>query len=233
MATVIGLCATSAQAVPITHNVSLTVDAPAVFNIGVNSTLGPGTLSSYGNAVYTGFPLTFADGDTIELDVTVNGGGIVMNNGPTAGALEALFGFRYRVSDIPFDQPTDNPTNAFMMTYDRTTTVTVTNFTGDLVSNTIVSSFVGGTNNTPAFNQISVGNYTNSTVSLTQFTIATTFTNINFLPGFETYASFQSITATNPNVLVLHENLGVPLPGALALIGVGLLGLVGLRRKAA
>lgn len=225
------LASTAALAMPVTHNLSMTIDAPAVFDTPIISpVLGVGTGSFYAGAVYTGLPLTYVEGDTIELEVTVNGGGIVMNDGAATGLDEILFGFDYSFIDVPFDGLTDNPNFDFVISYDRSTTVTVTNYTGDLANSTIMSSINGVQSTGPLLTQASRGNYTDSTVSITQFTISSVFTNINFLPGFEIYAGSQTLDTNDTSIFAFHEFAGVPAPGALALLGFGLVGL-GLRRS--
>lgn len=223
----------SAQAAPVTHQVTAIFDGQPVVQFDNNSPLRTQDyrLSFYQAEQYSGFPFTFVDGDTIEMTFNFTNGGITLAD-KGFGEPENFLIPSLSI-DPDFDFGIDNPDFNEVMSYDVNSTITIGNFTGDLTSNTFNRSFTDFPSVAPRFSTSFRDNITDSTVTISEMTISSTFTNIMYLPGFEQYSSFQTISAPNGFLITFDEvaPLPVPLPGALALIGVGLFGVFSLRRK--
>lgn len=230
VAGLIGLASSVTNATPVTHSFSTTVDGASVFTLP-----GPFTGQFAGAEVrfFTGlsstasYPFTLADGDTIELDVSVTGPGLTLTD--TGFGLPELVSFGSFTQDVDFFVPDDNPDEDIVVTYDRTVTVTVDDFSGSLDGPLTISSTLEGL--APAFALSAFLNFTDSSVTLFDFTISATYSNFVYGAGFESYAG-DDIDGGSSILLVADDLLPVPAPGALALLWVGLLGVAVRRRTA-
>lgn len=223
------LQAQPAHAALITFNA--TIDANAIINVGTipitligGSTIGTQRFQIGSNQ---GGPFSAAinQGDVLETNVTVINGAWTLESGPQAGSDEILF---QSIDADVFNPPVDNPNQDPVMEITRTHELIVHSSTGDL---NVVSPFTNTqTLTTAQFSNFFTGNITDSAVSLTSFTLRTTYDSITFLSPFDQQLSLPINVTTNGIISLDQRVLDVPAPGALALLGFGLLGL-GLRRR--
>lgn len=215
--------AAPASATVFTHNV--TFDAASILDLGTfNNPTGSqriqlvpsGAMSSTG-------VFTITAGDTIETNITISNGGLTLQNG-AAGTNEVLrFGW-----NVPgFNVNAQNPGLMPVVTYNRTNELIINSFGGSLnVTPDVVDTF---SQPAPTFNQFYIGNITDSIVTLTNFTIRTTFHSIVFDAPFDQDFSLP-IEITSNSLLAIDQVYPAPAPGAIALLGFGLLG-IGMRRR--
>lgn len=228
IAGVVALVSSAAHAVPVTHSFSATIDSTSGFVLpgpfadqfaGSEVRFFPGVSS---DATY---PFSLADGDTIEVDVSVTGLGLAITD---AGfGLSELISFGSFTQDVGFDPGIDNPGGDTVLTYDRTVTVTVDSFAGSLDGPLTVTSTLE--NLAPAFSLSAFLNFTDSSVTLFDFTISATYSNFVYGAGFESYAG-EDIEGGLGIAIVADDLLPVPAPGAAALLGFGLVGFAARRR---
>jgi len=224
------LQAQPADAALITFNV--TFDANAIVNAGTVPLFPPGGGDQIGTqrlqlAPNAGGPLsgTINQGDILETNVTIINGGLTLDSGAQSGSEEVLF--QSIIAD-GFDPGTDNPNQDPLIEITRTHELIVQSHTGDL--NTVAAYTSTFTNISPQFSNIFAGNITDTMVTLTSFTIRTTFDAITFLSPFD--QQFSLPINVSGNVILALDQRAVPAPGALALLGFGLLGLAARRRAA-
>lgn len=224
-----GLMATAvfgagAQAAPVTHNLALSFDgsAPDVdFDDFVSSNGTTFRLRSFGIGPIT--PFSLGEGDTVNMTLTFTGGGLTISDSSFG---EQLFSMNLTTSS--FDGFTDNPGRDPVVTYDRTREVTVTSFSGDYDGPFTQDPSIGNSIGAPTFGLSALGPFTDTTLTIFEMTITSTYTNIAYQPGFEVW---QGALVDGFNLTVFDELDFVPAPGALALIGVGLIGLGAVRRQ--
>lgn len=215
--------AAPAAATVFTHNV--TFDASSIINLG---TFGTPTGTQRVQLVPPGGntnSFTITSGDTIETNVTFTNGGLTLES--VGGATQEVLFMGYNVPG--FDINAENPGFAPVVTYDRTTELIVNSFSGSLnATPDFINTF---SQPSPTFNNFYLGNITDSIVTLTNFTIRTTFNSIVFETPFDQDFSLP-IEVTSSSFIATDQIYPAPAPGALALLGLGLLGLAARRRKA-
>lgn len=223
VATTLVLGSTTSFAAPVTHALSITYDGTAPI---LDTTFTGPTLSFHNRGFGTASiaPFAVGEGDTIETTINFTGGGLTLNAGPSPVSQ----GFFLNFSSSAFNFSTHNPDNDPVLSYDRTREGAVTSFTGDYSGDVVNAPQVGAPPNaSPSFQVGALGDFTGSTVTIFQMTLTSTFTNIAYLPGFE---SWDGTLLDTVSLSVLEINsVTVPTPGALALLGFGLIGL-GMRR---
>lgn len=229
MAGALTFASTAALAMPVTHSLTATMDGTPLVTLPT----GPGAIVDAQVQVFAptfggGFPFVLNDGDTIEIDFTVTGPGLTLTD-LGVGEDEFLVTGVFQTSSL-FDFGTDNPGGAPVLHYDRSTTVTVTNFTGDYPGNPIVSGTASTFATSPSVTMFSRGNYTDSTVTLFEFTISSTFSNFVLDPAFSAFSGPLEITGGS-TLLAVDQVTPAPAPGALAMMGFGLIGLIAARRR--
>lgn len=175
----------------------------------------------------------FQDGDSISFNHVFAGDGLRLQElgNPYFGTANEAIGTQGILLE-GWENPNDNPNNDNVVMYDSTTVLTVTDYTGS-INDTVFNhaSSVGGMRTAPIFSGQVVADITSSEVFLKAFNITTTFTNIQLLSPF-TNLDLSSEMVARGGLFVTDDTLGVPAPGALVLLGVGLLGL-GMRRRTA
>lgn len=225
------LQAQTATATPVTHSFSATVDGTSGIDVSgaATGTFAGSELRIFpGISSTPGYPFAFADGDTIEVDVTVTGPGLTLTD---AGfGLNEIIAFSAFTQDSTFDFLADNPGEDTVISYDRTVTVTVDSFSGALAAGPLTVA-TALENIAPAFSMSAFLNFTDSSVTLFEFTMTATYSNFVYGAGFESYAG-DDIEGGLNTLIVADDLLPVPAPGALALLGFGLLGLCVRRRTA-
>lgn len=220
------LQAQPATAALITFNATL--DANAINNFGTipinlqnGSSIGTQRFQLGFNQGGT-FSASINQGDVLETNVTVINGGLTLESFQ-AGSNEILF---QSIGVVGIDPVTFNPNQDPVMEITRTHELIVHSSTGDL---NVVSPFTSTQTLLSAqFSNFFAGNITDSSVTLTSFTLRTTYDAITFLSPFDQQLSLPIDIATN-GIIALDQRV-VPAPGALALLGFGLLGL-SLRRR--
>ncbi len=183
---------------------------------------GPGTLAVNG----------FQDGDSVSIDFTVGGAGLHLQDtgNPFLTNIEVIGLNAFLLSG--WNPSIDNPNNHVVYTADNQTTLTITGYSGDLTSTTFSTGVFSASATAPALNATFGGNITNSDVWLTSFNITRTWSNIQFVNEFSGLSLPMDFTA-NGQMIAIDDNAAVPAPGALTLLGLGLLGFGGLRRRTA
>lgn len=223
------LQAEPAHAALITFN--LTVDANAIVDAGTFpiTTLNGGTLGT--RRLQLGFNQgglvsgVINQGDVVETNVTIINGGLTLDSGPQGGSDELLV----QTFGVPgFNINTENPLQEPLLEITRTHELIVQSHTGAL--NTLAAYTDTFTNISPQFSNAYEGNITDSMVTLTSFTLRTTYDAITFLSPFDQQLSLP-VEITGSTIFALDQRV-VPAPGALALLGFGLLGLAVRRRTA-
>lgn len=229
VAGLVGLGASMANATPVTHSFSATIDGTSGIDVSgaANGQFAGSELRIFPGVSSTpGYPFAFADGDTIEVDVTVTGPGLTLTD---AGfGLNEIIAFSAFTQDSTFDFLADNPGEDVVISYDRTVTVTVDSFSGVLAAGPLTVA-TALENIAPAFSMSAFLNFTDSSVTLFEFTMTATYSNFVYGVGFESYAG-DDIEGGLNSFIVADDLLPVPAPGAIALLGFGLLGLVARRR---
>lgn len=219
------LASTAAVATPVTHSLTATIDGnPLASSVGqINGQTR--VFTRYRVIQETGFPFVLNQGDTIETTYTVTNGGLTLtDNGP--GQDETLL--HILPINSPFVQSVDNPGSLPVVVYHRTTSLTVANSTGDYAGDSLVTNVLS-TSGVPAVSLFDINNYTDSSVTLFNFTISSTFTSIVFQPGFELYEGPIEYVGGG-NFITLDQFSTVPAPGSLVLLGFALLSL-SMRRR--
>lgn len=217
------LVSTPIMAMPVTHKLTATIDGnPLVtsdspFN-GLNR-----VFTRYQVTQETGFPFVLNEGDTIETAYTVINGGLTLRD--SGFGLDEML-FQLLPINSPFVPSLENPNSQAVVVYRRTTSVTATNFLGDYAGDTLVTN-VRSTSGVPAVSLFDINNFTDSAVTLFNFTISSTFTDIDFQPGFEAYAGpIEYVGGGDFITLDQFAPISVPAPGTLVFLGLGLLGCV-------
>lgn len=233
LAGTLALGSTAALAMPVTHTLTATIDANDIFEVPNPINLNGGVAGTARLQIvpitYSGFPFTLNDGDTLEIDYSVINGGLTLND--LGFGLDELVTFGGLATNSPFDPLTDNPGQDTVLTFDHSTTVTLSNFAGDYPGNPLTWSD-SAINFAPTVSMAMRGNFTDSSVTLFDFSISRTFTNIVFQPGFGAFSGPITATGFTGSALFLDELTPAPAPGALALMGFGLFGLIAARRRA-
>ncbi len=223
-----------ARATIFTYDLTYGSSTPLVtldpFNVGGNN----GRLRLFGETSGAA-PLTindFHDGDTVTINFTFGGGGLTLQDtgSPFLGNVEALAGLAFTVNGWTPPGGTIDPGDPLVYTADIHSTLSVTGYSGDLTSSFIDTGTMYAVPSLTASLEIQfVANITNSSVALTSFTISRTFSNF-IIYNEATNDPYPDFTAAVANIAVLDDS-SVPAPGALALLGLGLIGFGGLRRK--
>jgi hypothetical protein len=171
----------------------------------------------------------FQSGDTISVNFNVGGAGLHLQDtgNPFIGNQEN-FGLGGFVLD-GWNQSVSNPTQQIIYTADVQIAFTATGYTGALVSPSLSQALNGYQARGAFLPSFITANVTNSSVWLTSFNITTTLNNLQFANDFSYLALPANFTSLG--VMFAADDLPVPAPGALALLGLGLLGIGGLRRK--
>lgn len=232
-AALIGTVAAVSSAHATTFNVALEYNDPAVVNDNA-FVLAPNTgrLRIF-NETSGALPVSvtgFADGDTIALNVTFGGSGLSLQDlgNPFIGPVEFMSFGALLLNG--WDQLTDNPSNATVMTLDTSTTITITGFTGSLTNTVFNASATGVVAVSPSLVLSQAFDFTTSNANITSLTFSRTFSNIQFVSPFDGLSLPNDFTGL-ASALVLDDSAGVPAPGALALLGLGVFGVGAVRRR--
>lgn len=213
------LCATmglgltlTAEAAVITR--SFTVGTTPTFETRLNTTIGGPLLESRYRLWVLGSsfdPFTLAAGDTLITTVTFDAPLSIIN--PTSLGDEAI-SLRYTSGE------TAGPGGWLR---DHSISITIDGAAGGFLGtpSDISDSFVFPEGLTIAYSQFTADNLTDSSMTLTGFTIT------NTVNAIDPHVPFDSLS-----MFILDDGISVPAPGALALLGFGLLGLAGRRRTA-
>lgn len=220
------LVSTSVFAAPVTHRLTAIIDGNPLVTLNSPFNDINRVFSRYNVTQETGFPFILNEGDTIETEYTVINGGLTLQD-KGFGLDEMLF--QLLPINSSFVPSIENPNSRAVVVYKRTTSVTASHFTGDYNGDTLVTD-VRSTSGVPAVSLFDINNFTDSSVTLFNFTISSTFTDIVFQPGFDSYEGpIEYIGGGDFITLDQFSPLSAPSPGALALVSFGLMGLTARR----
>lgn len=171
------------------------------------------------------FGATLNQGDVIETNFTVINGGLNLES--LQSGSDEIIALTFALT-TPFDVNAENPNLDPLVELTRTHELIVNAHTGSLNLTSPYTDTVSLFG--PSFSNFYRGNITDSVVSLTSFTLRTTFDVINFVAPFDQQFSVP-VDIQSGTFLAVDQRV-VPAPGALALLGFGLLGLSARRRTA-
>lgn len=229
-AALLALMAQPAVAAVFTFN--KTIDASDILDFGTSPFFDPtGTVQLGTQRIQLAptplgeFAATLNQGDVIETNFTITNGALTLES--LQSGSDEIIALTF-ASTTPFDVNAENPNLDPVVELTRTHELIVNAHTGtlNLISPyTDTVSLFG-----PSFANFYRGNITDSVVNLTSFTLRTTYDAINFVSPFD--QQFSLPVDIQSGTFIVADQRVVPAPGALALLGFGLLGLTWRRRTA-